>query len=359
MADRLHAFDYLTDPQDSPPASACVVFGSESFLKQLVIKSIRQSVLGDDQDTPFSTFTGREAGWRDVRDELATVSLFGAEGRRLVIVSEGDEFVSRYRGELEDYVGKPNQRSVVVLVVDTWPGNTRLAKSVAKTGLTIDCRLPQRQHGRASYVDEKKVAKWLVGWSKTRHQAKLATNAADAILEAVGLELGLLDQELAKLAIHAGIGGTITVELVQSCVGGWRAKTTWEMLDAAADGNAAEAIRQLDRLFQAGDVPQALFGQIAWFFRRFTSATRNFERAEREGRPVSLKGALQEAGFRSNDKALKQAEQQLKRFGRERAGTLTRCLLDLDLALKGTHSADQRGRLAIEQFLVRLSASSP
>jgi DNA polymerase-3 subunit delta len=360
MAERLHAFEFLTKPQDYPPAPVCVAFGAEAFLKQFVVKSLRDVVLGDDQEMPFSTYSGREVAWRDIRDELATVSLFGQKGRRLVVVDDADEFVSRCRVELEDYVASPSQRSVVVLVVDTWPGNTRLAKSVAKVGLPIDCRLPQRQFGRTSQVDENRIVKWLIEWSQSRHQAKLVTEAANTLLELVGPELGLLDQELAKLAIHAGIGGTITADLVQSCVGGWRAKTTWEMLDAAADGNSSEALRQLDRLLQAGEVPQSLFGQMAWFFRRFTSATRNFERAERTGRrSASLKSALREAGFRNHEKALQQAERQLKHIGRERAGQLTRWLLELDLALKGTHSADQRGRLAIEQFLVRLSSASP
>jgi len=357
MATPLHAFDYLAKPQSSPPAAICVAFGSEAFLKQLVTKSLRVAILGDEHDTPFSTYAGREAVWRDIRDELATVSLFGTAGKRLVVVEDADDFISQNRAELEDYIAKPKQNSVIVLVADSWPGNTRLAKAVAKEGLPIDCRLPQRQYGRSSSVDEGKIAKWLVSWSKTRHQAKLVPDAADALLEAVGPELGLLDQELAKLAILAGVGGTITTEVVQNNVGGWRAKTTWEMLDAAADGNAAEALRQLDRLLQAGDAPQALFGQLAWFFRRFTAATREFERAERENkRSASLKTALREAGFRGSDTMLQQAERQLKRIGRERAGRLTRYLLELDLALKGTHSADQRGRLAIEQFLVRLSA---
>lgn len=356
MAAPIHAFDYLAKPQDHSPAPICVAFGSESFLKQLVAKSLRLAVLGDGEDTPYSTYTGREAIWRDVRDELATVSLFGAAGNRLVVVEDADDFISQNRPELEDYIAKPKQHSVIVLVADSWPGNTRLAKAVAKDGLPVDCRLPQRQFGRNSYVDEKRIAKWLVSWSKSRHQAKLAAEASEALLEAVGPELGLLDQELAKLAILAGVGGTITTELVQNNVGGWRTKTTWEMLDAAADGKTAEALRQLDRLLQAGDAPQALFGQLAWFFRRFTTATRAFERAERQNkRSASLKSALRDAGFRGSDNALQQAERQLKRIGRQRAGKLTGWLLELDLALKGTHSADQRGRLAIEQFLVRLS----
>ena len=126
------------------------------------------------------------------------------------MVEDADDFVSRCRPELEDYVGKPSPCGVLMLVVDAWPGNTRLAKAVAKTGLPVDCRLPQQQYGRTAYVDEKKIAKWLVGWAKTRHQAKLVPQAADALLEAIGPELGLLDQELAKLAIQAGVEGTIT-----------------------------------------------------------------------------------------------------------------------------------------------------
>ena len=120
----------------------------------------------------------------------------------------------------------------------------------------------------------------------------------------------------------------------------------------ALSGNAAEAIRQLDRLLQSGEASQALFGPISWSLRRFASATRIFQRAERRGQPMRLPEALEQAGFfKWQREAMQAAERQLKQLGRERQPMLPRWLLDTDLALKGSHSSPDMARLALEQLL--------
>lgn len=70
---------------------------------------------------------------------------------------------------------------------------------------------------------------------------RLDPQAAELLAERVEPELGLVDQELAKLASIAGEGGTITTEMVHEAVGGWRAKTAWDMLDAAMAGEPRTA----------------------------------------------------------------------------------------------------------------------
>lgn len=205
----------------------CVIFGGESFLKRQVLIRLRQAVLGGGEgDFSLSTFEGPEALFRNVMDELSTLAMFGS-GKHLVIVDEADDFVTRYRSELESYVAQPKPRAVLVLEVESWPSNTRLYKAVAETGLSIQCAAPPARQ----------LARWLVGWAMQAHGAQLATPAAEMLVEMIGPELGLLDQELAKLALSTGRGGKITPELVVQMVGTWRTKTAWDMLDAALDGN--------------------------------------------------------------------------------------------------------------------------
>ena len=78
------------------------------------------------------------------------------------------------------------------------------------------------------------------------------------MLDLVGPELGLLDTELAKLVLFLEKGQPIKADLVRDIVGGWRTKSVWDLMDAAADGRAGEAIAELDKLLAMGEVPQAL-----------------------------------------------------------------------------------------------------
>jgi DNA polymerase III subunit delta len=357
MSNTIHAFDFI-DPTATRSAAFCVVFGDEPFLKRLALRAIRRSVLGD-VDAPFESFDGATAQWRDVHDELSTAALFGG-GRRLAVIDDAEDFVGRYRDKLESYAERTKSRNVLVLNVGTWASNTRLFKILDQHGLQIECRVPQKPtSGKTKLIDEPRLLQWLTAWSQSHHQVTLSPKAARLLLDLVGPELGLLDQDLAKLALFTQPGGQISPEMVQEVVGGWRAKTVWEMLDAACDGKAAEALVELERLLQSVDHPVALFGQFSWSLRRFAAATRLFERAERQGQRPKLREVLESAGFRDWPKGtLQRAEGQLMQMGRDRAGQLYRWLLEADLALKGSHSTPDRARFILEQLILRLAKQS-
>lgn len=346
MADALHALDYLDKPGKYPAAPVCVVFGDEPLLKREALRALRQQVLGEDEgDFSLSVLAGRDAQPREVFDELSTVALFGA-GRRLVLIEEADDFVSRYRGELERYVARPSKNGVLALDVKSWASNTKLYKTLAADGLQIQCKLPTPA----------RLNKWLIARAKKRHQATLDPAAAEQLAALVEPDLGLLDQELTRLALLAGEGGAITPAMVEANVGSWRTRTTWDLIDAAAGGDARDALRQLDRLLLAGENPIALLGQIASTLRRFAGATRLVQQAEGAGRRPALRAALEQAGFKKF--VLGKAEDQLRQIGRERGRHLYRWLLETDLALKGTSSAPDRARLVLEQLIVRLSTQA-
>ena len=337
----VHALDYLAEKSHSPAPGCYVLFGDEPFLKGLVLAELRRVVLGEGEaEFALTRFDGRHADWRSVSDELLTVGLFGG-GRRLVVVDDADDFVSEHRGQLEEAVARPNRANTLVLVVQSWPSNTRLAKQTTATGLAVECKSPPPA----------RLVKWLSTLARDRHGARLERDAAEAIVEIVGPELGLIDQELAKLAAAAN-GQPIGAELVQQLVGGWRAKTAWDMLDAAVEGRTGEALVELDRLLLAGENPIAVMGQIAATLRRFAAATRIIEQTEASGGRPNLRQALELAGVKSF--VAQKSEAQLRRLGRQRAGRIYRWLLQADLGLKGASSAP--ARTVLEQLVVRLGS---
>jgi DNA polymerase-3 subunit delta len=338
------AIDYIARPEKYPPRSVVALFGDEPFLQRQALVKLRQQVApGPDAEFSLVTLPGDETELREALDELASIAMFGG-GQRLVTIDDADGFVSRHRAALEQYVAKPKSSAVLALVVRTWPSNTRLAKQVAEVGLAIECKFPSPA----------KLAKWLIAAAQARDGVRLDADSAELLIEHVEPDLGLLDQELAKLASLAGPGGVIDAALIESSVGGWRTKTAWDLLDATLNGQTAEALVQLDRLLLAGEAPIALLGQIAANLRRFGAATRLIEQAEAAGRRPNLRSALEGAGVKPF--AIGKAEAQLRRLGRARASRLFGWLLEADLALKGSSSSPARGRLLLEQFVARLSA---
>ncbi|MCG8648208.1 MAG: DNA polymerase III subunit delta, partial [Pirellulales bacterium] len=151
-------------------------------------------------------------------------------------------------------------------------------------------------------------------------------------------------------------GETIGEPLVRDVVAGWQGKTIWQITDAIAAGDAAEALRQLDKLMSGGQRPIALLPQIAWSLRRLAMATAVVEHRERCGRKWQLEDALSSAGVH-RPAEIARAKTQLQGLGRQRAKMLLPWLLDVDLRLKGTHSAEGRDRFILEQFVMRLAKS--
>jgi DNA polymerase-3 subunit delta len=340
-AKTLTALDYLAAPAKWPAKPVCAAFGNEAYLRRQVILALRSAVLGgDDADFSLTSFDGGNASFRDVHEVLSTVAMFGG-GQRLAVVEDADPFVTRYRSQLEDYVAKPSRSSVLVLEIETLASNTRLYKSIATEGLLIDCAAPAPA----------RLTKWLVEWAKQHHRSQIAPAAADMLVELIGPELGLLDQELAKLSLLVGEGGTITPELVGKSVGGWRTKSTWDMLDAALDGHPREAITQLDRLLASGE-PVGLLAQIAASLRRLAAATRLIVQAETSKRRINIREALEQSGVRPF--VLQKTERQLRHLGRRRGQQLYRWLLEADLGLKGESKLPPR--LVLERLIIRLAA---
>ena len=173
MPGTLHAFEFLAQADEEATAAAkgkaafppvVVLFGDEDFLRQLVKQRLRHLLLDNHPDAPYSTLDGESAQWCDVADEVSTVALFGGGAKRLVIVEKADDFVSKFRTKLEDYVEKPKSSGILVLEVDSWASNTRLYKAVDKKFLQVDVRLPMKSSGKS--VDEPRLLGWIVEWRK-------------------------------------------------------------------------------------------------------------------------------------------------------------------------------------------------
>src|SRR4051812_7607709 len=143
-------------------------------------------------------FEGKSTSLADVFDELRTLPFFSK--RRIVLVDDADPFVTRYRRELEAHAASPGGSGtgggsgILILVLKSWPSNTKLYKLVEASGLAIDCSSP----------GEKDLVPWLTQLAASKHRAHLDLDAARLLVELVGAEVGILASEVEKLAVYVG-----------------------------------------------------------------------------------------------------------------------------------------------------------
>ena len=151
-------FDVLIDPQSIKPAAVTVIVGDDGFLQHEVRRALIAQLCGDDPDAAAEHLDGERIEYRDLHDALSELSLFGS-GQRVIVLEDADDFVKNYRDRLEDYVAKPRSDAILLLEVTTWPSNTRLAKAVAESGLTIKCATPAQ--GKELTEFTKQLKEWL------------------------------------------------------------------------------------------------------------------------------------------------------------------------------------------------------
>jgi DNA polymerase-3 subunit delta len=326
----MDALTFLDRPRLKP---LYVISGDEDLLRRLVLQAIRRVVLGSDDDgLSYSAHAGDKATFAAVMDELQTIPFLGE--RRLVVVENADPFVTRHRAALEKAVADLPSAGVLVLDVKSWPSNTRLAKLV-DAAATLSCKGPAAH----------KLPQWCVQWAKSHYGKQIVQATAEVLVELVGADMGLLDQELAKLAIYVGDRPSIDAEDVDSLVGRSRLQDTWQIFNAIGAGQSAPALAILDRLLDQGEDPMRILGAFSYQLRPLAQAAR----LALQGKPLSL--ALEQVGVQQFK--VKPCEQQLKHLGRERATQLYDWLLEIDQGLKG--GSQLPARTLLERLVLRLA----
>lgn len=384
MLGTAHVFDFLNQPVVTAPSGICAIFGGERFLKKLAVNRLLATIGGESSDFSAAHFDSDQTAWADVHDELATRSLFGGDGPRIVVVDHADKFVSQNRDRLMDYLSPPKKtkstsskkvaantadtqandsndsnanssgpNGLLILIVDTWASNTKLYKAIDKTGLQIKCDLPFA--GRSKNRDDKKIADWIIKRAKQEYGFTLSRAGSQLVIDSTDAECGRMDQELQKLVLYADKKGNVPQETIKQVVGGWRSRTMWDAIEAAVEGDAGKSLTLLDQLLRSGEHPLALFGQMSWSLRRYATATETVMRQLRAGRKPDLKQALEGAGFLKWNNELAASEERIKQLGSQRSGQLAQWLLEADLALKLSHSKEDRGRLVLETLFVRMA----
>jgi DNA polymerase-3 subunit delta len=239
-----------------------VVFGKDSRRVADAAENIIETVLADgDPQLSLSRYDGSETTWADVLDELRTLPFLSE--RRLVMVKGADKFISTYRQAIEDYLEKPSDSGVLLLIAESFPGNTRLAKRVKEMGQTYDCGI----------IKGNQIRGYLTDYARKRYNLTLQSRAVDLLIDLAGEDSSVLLGEIDKLALFVAdpkAGQTqITAQDVESLVGHNRQYSVFNVIDAITACDSGRALNCLDQLLaQDRDAEYSAVGAFAWHFRR-------------------------------------------------------------------------------------------
>lgn len=220
--------------------------GADAFLQTQKLREIMSLLPKDAQRIDVD---GERAELADVLDELRSFAMFG--GSKAVVVSSGDNFITRFREQLEDYCQHPVDSATLVLRVDSLPKNQRIYKIIAKNGEIMECAPPV----------ERGVVPWIISRAKSEHKLSVTPQAAEMLKDLIGNDLGRIDNELSKLALQSTTG-KIDIPDIAGSVAFQRDQEMWHMTDEVAAGHTTQAMKRWRQLIQMDS--SAEFRAVTW-----------------------------------------------------------------------------------------------
>jgi len=238
-----------------------VISGKDKFLVgNSCDKLIDRLVSADERSMALYQPEDGRAELADVLDELRTVPFLAK--RRVVLIKGADKFVSANRGGLEKYFDEPAGKGVLVMTVDSWPGNTKLAKKLKKMGEHISQEFKPWE-----------LANYAVEYASNSHGKKLSRQAAGLLIELAGDDSGRVCGEIDKLAVYAGKNASITPESIETLVGHNRMFNVFAVIDAMTSGNKSVAIERVRNMYANDKSAEfTAVGAFAFHFRKLFNA---------------------------------------------------------------------------------------
>ncbi|MDE2227608.1 MAG: DNA polymerase III subunit delta [Alphaproteobacteria bacterium] len=224
---------------------ACLVYGPDRGLVGERAARLARAIVPDPKDAFRVAALSAESLLSNparLHDEAAQLSLMG--GRRLVHVSDAGDAVGALFAR---YLADPPAGDGFVLVEggDLKPRSSlRRAFEGAKNAAAIAC-----------YPDGPREIEALVREVARAHRIAIAPDALPYLVSSLGGDRGLSRQELEKLALFAGDGGTVTLADAAALVGDSADLSLEDAVLAAAEGKPAACERALARALAEGEAP--------------------------------------------------------------------------------------------------------
>ena len=186
--------------------------------------------------------------------------------RRLVTVLQAETLLAPKREsdaaaraleQFEELIRRPEPQTTLILVATTVDKRTKLFKLLQKEAAIVEC---------GALVDLADAERWV----RTRVAAAdgvIDPAAARLVAQRAGVDVKRLRADVDRLLLYTLGQKQITVEDVREVVGPAALQDDWAMTNAIEAGQAAEALRQLALMFDAGAPAEKILGQLGGLVR--------------------------------------------------------------------------------------------
>lgn len=290
-----------------------ILHGKEAFLRGVWADQMRELLEAEHGAVDVLHFDGAGCSIAEVLDEVRSFGLMCAH--KMVVVDQADQLVKEAnRPLIERYAASPSEGATLVLRAERWhPG--KLDKLVAKVGAVIKC----------DAIADHQAINWALKRAPKQHGVAIERDAAQLLVQRLGVDLARLDSELGKLA--AGADGSITRSAVVEMVGLSREEAVWSIQEDLLVGDAQRAVGRLREAVEVSRHPTVL---ISYAFVDLARKVHSMARGVDQGQDVRTLAKTLKLWGPSG----KLIERAARTMGPARAAGLLRACVDADAASK-------------------------
>ncbi|NIR45149.1 MAG: DNA polymerase III subunit delta [Gemmatimonadetes bacterium] len=310
------------------------LIAEDEFLRDEAIELIAGAHLeGGSVDFDLDQLTGSEVEASALAAALGTPPMLSSY--RVVVIRDGQGLVPSARSVVEEAASGSVEGRVLVLTADIGRSKAKFWDRLRKACHTVSLKTPQAAE----------LPGWLVKRARGVHGLELETRAAQLLAAGIGARLGVLDQELEKLANFVEPSRRVGLDEVRAAVGALPQVDRWSWIDKVADRRIGEALVDLPDLLDSGESAVALIGAISESLLRVGLAL--------EGQNAVVRVLKRDGAYRNLGWKVKTYVRQARRWNGEEIESALTELFHADRLIK---SGGLAPRSALEEALLRIEA---
>lgn len=246
-------------------APVYLLFGAETYLRDLAAKTIADLVLADSSlrefnETEYSLINSQISHALASAEQLPMISAF-----RVIKITDVTVSASANKDNLREddeeilasYLNRPAKTSVVVFTASELDKRRKISKLLLENSVAVEFKALEDVE--------------LIKWAKDRlkeFDAEADEKALRHLVGLVGNNVRRLTNEVEKLAVAALPDKLITFDLVESLVPDSREISNFDLTDSLLSENKSRSLRILKKILDDGAEPLMILGLIASNFRR-------------------------------------------------------------------------------------------
>ena len=340
--------------------AAYVFVGDEGFFRRRCREAVLQALVPADlRDLALYEFDLGETELSEILDRARTPSLmapFQVFFVRGVKNLYGRGSHDAELAAIEEYVKNPNPDAMLIFVAD----HISIPADVRRMELTDKERYEKIRDTLGEFcgivelarVEENEAVRWLTEQA-AQQGARIDTDAAREMVDALGGDMMMIAGELEKLLLYVGEKKRITLGDVETMVLAAKQRSLYELTDAISAKDRVRALQVLDAILSSGEGEEAAIGHLYMLAKTFRQMLVILERNVRDTR--MLWAALWQ-GFRVPPFAAEDVIKQARRYKSKRE--LTRAIRLVGRADLALRSSPASKRLILEKLVLDLAADN-